>query len=69
MTPIVRSVIRTAVPAVAGAASGYLAKHGFDVNGTTAMAIMPVATALYKAGALKLEAKYPWAKALLGVAK
>jgi len=69
MTPIVRSVIRTAIPAVAGAATGYLAKHGFDVNGTTAMAVMPVATALYKAGALKLENKYPWAKALLGVAK
>jgi hypothetical protein len=69
MTPIVRSVIRTAIPAVAGAATGYLAKHGFDVNGTTAMAVMPIATALYKASALKLEEKYPWAKALLGVSK
>jgi hypothetical protein len=69
MTPIVRSVIRTAVPAVAGAASGYLAKHGFNVNGTTAMAVMPIATSIYKAAALKLEAKYGWAKVLLGVSK
>jgi len=66
MTPYLRNVIRTAVPAVIGAATAYLAKHGFDANNTVTMAIMPVATTVYYSLIRWAEERYPKLSWLIG---
>jgi hypothetical protein len=66
MNPVIRNIIRTAVPAIVGAATGYLAKHGFNTSSTTAMVIMPIATTAYYSAIRIAEAKYPKLAWLLG---
>ena len=66
MTPYLRNVIRTAVPAVIGAATAYLAKHGFNASNTVAMEIMPVATTAYYSLIRWAEERYPKFSWLIG---
>ena len=66
MTPYLRNVIRTAIPAIIGAATAYLAKHGLDTSSTTAMLVMPVATTAYYSAIRKLEEKWPKLSWLIG---
>ena len=66
MTPYLRNVVRTAIPAIIGAVTAYLAKHGLDTSSTTAMAIMPVASTVYYAALRKAEEKWPKLSWLLG---
>ena len=66
MTPYLRNTIRTAVPAIVGAATAYLAKHGFDASNTVAMEIMPVATTVYYSLIRWAEERYPKLSWLIG---
>ena len=66
MTNVTKNVIRTAVPAVIGSATAYLAKYGIKTNTTLAMAVMPITSTAYYSAIRWAENKYPKMSWLLG---
>jgi hypothetical protein len=66
MNPIIRNIIRTAVPAVVGAVSTYIAKLSMHIDPNVQMVIFPIATTAYYSAIHTLEHKYPKLSWLLG---
>ena len=66
MNPIVRNIIRTAVPSAVGAVVTYLTKLSAHLTPAELAVVFPVATTLYYSAIRFAETKYPKLSWLLG---
>jgi hypothetical protein len=66
MNPILRNIVRTAVPSAVGAVVTYLTKLGAHLTPTEAAVVFPVATTAYYSAIRVLENRYPKLSWLLG---
>ena len=66
MNPILKNIIRTAVPSVVGAVVSIIAKVKANLTPSETAVIFPIATTLYYSLVRTLETKYPKLSWLLG---
>ena len=66
MTPVVRNIVRTAVPAVVGAVLTWITKLSAHLTPSEVAVVFPIATTLYYSAIRLLEEKYPRLSWLLG---
>jgi hypothetical protein len=66
MNPILRNIIRTAVPSVVGAVASVIAKVKANLTPTETAIIFPIATTAYYSAIRTLETKFPKLSWLLG---
>ena len=66
MTPVIRNVVRTAVPAAVGAATTWITKATAHVSPTVMAVVFPLATTAYYAAIRNAEKKWPKLGWLLG---
>ena len=66
MNPILKNIIRTAVPSVVGAVVSIIAKAKANLTPSETAVIFPIATTLYYSLVRTLETKYPKLSWLLG---
>jgi len=66
MNPMMKNVVRTAIPALVGAAATYVTKISAHIDPSTQMIVFPIATTAYYAAIRLLEEKFPKAGWLLG---
>lgn len=66
MTPVVRNIVRTAVPAVVGAVASFITKVTAHLTPAETATLFPIVTTAYYSVIRVLEAKYPKLSWLLG---
>ena len=66
MNPILKNIIRTAVPSVVGAVVSVIAKVKANLTPTETAVIFPIATTAYYSAIRTLETKFPKLSWLLG---
>ena len=66
MTPALRNIVRTAVPAIVGALVTLATKQAAHLDPTIQMIVFPIATTAYYAGVRLLEERYPKLSWLIG---
>ena len=66
MNPILKNVVRTAVPAIVGAVVTYITKLSTHISPSIQAVVFPIATTAYFAAVHLLEQKFPKLGWLLG---
>ena len=66
MNPVLKNIVRTAVPSVVGAVASVIAKVKANLTPTETAIVFPIATTAYYSLIRTLETKYPKLSWLLG---
>ena len=66
MSPVIKNVVRTAVPAVVGAFVTFVTKQAAHISPSVQVIVFPIATTSYYSLVRLLEEKYPKLGWLLG---